>query len=176
GRAPSIAVALAAGALAAAALTAACGGSHGDDDTGDSTGDAAIDDAAASDGAAADAAATDGPANDARPVDAPVDAMPDAPATTMNHVHIQVSNTCAMTVTPPSIDVPADQTAYFDWHNHSVDYAVDVWMSYGGGYLDLATGATWHEPIGHCATPLAHDEYADISTACSSFRFLIHCH
>jgi hypothetical protein len=48
-------------------------------------------------------------------------------------------------------------------------------MSYGGGFLDLPTGATWDEPIGHCATPLVHDEWADISTACSSFRFLIHC-
>lgn len=54
-------------------------------------------------------------------------------------------------------------------------YAIDVWMSYGGGYTDLPTGATWDEPIGHCGTPSAHTEYADISTACSSFRFLINC-
>jgi hypothetical protein len=67
------------------------------------------------------------------------------------------------------------ETLYIDWHNHSRDYPVDVWMSYGGGYTDLAVGATWDEPIGHCRTPFVGDEYADISTACSSFRFLIHC-
>ena len=91
------------------------------------------------------------------------------------HVHIEVDNTCRMTVTPREVSVPPDQTLYIDWHNHSRDYPVDVWMSYGGGYTDLATGATWDEPIGHCGTPFVGDEYADISTACSSFRFLIHC-
>ena len=91
------------------------------------------------------------------------------------HVHIEVDNTCRMTVTPREVSVPPGQTLYLDWHNHSRDYPVDVWMSYGGGYTDLATGATWDEPIGHCSTPFVGDEYADISTACSSFRFLIHC-
>ena len=91
------------------------------------------------------------------------------------HVHIEVSNTCVMTVTPREVSVPPDQTLYLDWHNHSRDYPVDVWMSYGGGYTDLAPGATWDEPIGHCSTPFVGDEYADITTACSSFRFLIHC-
>ncbi|MBN8613082.1 MAG: hypothetical protein J0L92_21000 [Deltaproteobacteria bacterium] len=91
------------------------------------------------------------------------------------HVHIDVDNTCRMTVTPREVSVPPGQTLYLDWHNHSRDYPVDVWMSYGGGYTDLATGATWDEPIGHCSTPFVGDEYADISTACSSFRFLIHC-
>lgn len=91
------------------------------------------------------------------------------------HVHIEVDNTCRMTVTPREVSVPPGQTLYLDWHNHSRDYPVDVWMSYGGGYTDLAPGATWDEPIGHCSTPFVGDEYADISTACSSFRFLIHC-
>ena len=91
------------------------------------------------------------------------------------HVHIEVDNTCRMTVTPREVSVPPGQTLYLDWHNHSRDYPVDVWMSYGGGYTDLATGATWDEPIGHCSTPFVGDEYADISTACSDFRFLIHC-
>jgi hypothetical protein len=91
------------------------------------------------------------------------------------HVHIEVDNTCRMTVTPREATALPGQTLYFDWHNHSRDYPVDVWMSYGGGYTDLATGATWDEPIGHCSTPFVGDEYADITTACSSFRFLIHC-
>ncbi len=109
--------------------------------------------------------------------DPSADAGTDAgvPPRSDHHVHIYVSNTCDMTVTPTEVTIPADQTAYFDWHNHSADYPVTVWMSYGGGYTDLPTGATWDEPIGHCSTPLAHDEWADISTACSSFRFLIHC-
>jgi hypothetical protein len=80
-----------------------------------------------------------------------------------------------MTVTPTEIDIPEGQTAYFCWRNLSRDYPVDVWLSYGGGYTDLAPGTTWNERPGHCLGPLAHDEYADISTACSSQRFLIHC-
>lgn len=101
---------------------------------------------------------------------------PDAFAARVDtHVHIEVDNTCRMTVTPREATALPGQTLYFDWHNHSRDYPVDVWMSYGGGYTDLATGATWDEPIGHCSTPFVGDEYADITTACSSFRFLIHC-
>jgi len=92
-----------------------------------------------------------------------------------HHVHIEVSNTCVMRVTPTELRVPRGQTAYLDWHNHSRDYPVDVWMSYGGGFTDLPTGATWDEPIGHCGTMFPHTEYADISTACSEHRFLIHC-
>ena len=90
-------------------------------------------------------------------------------------MHIDVDNFCNMTVDPTEITIPAGQTAYFDWHDHSRDYAVDVWMSYGGGYLDLAPGATWEEPIGHCLGPTARTEHAAISTACSDHRFLIHC-
>jgi hypothetical protein len=50
-----------------------------------------------------------------------------------------------MTVTPRDITIPADQTAYFCWRNTGRDYPVDVWLSYGGGYTDLAPGATWNE-------------------------------
>ncbi|MCC6876119.1 MAG: hypothetical protein IT378_17555 [Sandaracinaceae bacterium] len=156
--------------------------------------DAGLADAALADASVADASAEslDAGARDsgaAPPVDAGRDAgpapardagpppAPDAgtPPRADHHVHIEVDNFCRMTVTPMEITVPPDQTAYFDWHNHSADYPVDVWMSYGGGFLELLPGRTWDEPIGHCSTPLAHDEHADISTACSSFRFLIHC-
>jgi hypothetical protein len=113
------------------------------------------------------------------PVDAGTDAptTPDAgvPATMTYCVDIDVSNTCEMSVSPTEITIPADQIAYFCWRNRSADYPVDVWLSYGGGYTDLAPGATWNEPPGHCLGPTAHDEYADVSTACSDFRFLIHC-
>ena len=110
-------------------------------------------------------------------VDAGTDGGVDAgtPPRADHHIHIDVDNVCRMTVSPTSVTIPAGQTAYFDWHNHSRDYAVDVWMSYGGGYTDLPTGATWDEPVGHCIGPSARTEYADVSTACSSFRFLIHC-
>ena len=109
-------------------------------------------------------------------VDAP-SAPSDAgvPATMTYCVDIFVANTCEMTVDPEEITIPADQTAYFCWRNQSEDYPVDVWLSYGGGYTDLAPGATWNEPPGHCLGPLPHDEYADITTACSEHRFLIHC-
>lgn len=105
--------------------------------------------------------------------DSGVDAGP--PPRADHHIHIHVSNTCVMRVDPIEITVPAGQTAYFDWHNHSRDYPVDVWMSYGGGFLDLRPGMTWDEPIGHCGTPRPHTEWADIDTACSGHRFLIHC-
>jgi hypothetical protein len=65
--------------------------------------------------------------------------------------------------------------AYFCWRNRSRSYPVDVWMSYGGGFTDLAPGATWDEPIGHCLGPAARTEHADISTACAEHRFEIHC-
>lgn len=148
--------------------------------------DAGVLDAGSIDAGLADAGATDA-GHDASTSDAGwshdggadggVDAGTDAgtPPRSDHHIHIAVDNFCNMTVTPTEVTIPPDQTAYFAWHNHSADYEVTVWMSYGGGYTDLATGATWNEPIGHCSTPLAHDEWADISTACSSFRFLIHC-
>lgn len=133
--------------------------------------DASIDASEALDAGALDTPlALDAPAT---PPDVPADAG--VPPTATYCVDIFVSNTCEMTVTPSEIDVPADQTAYFCWRNTSRDYPVDVWLSYGGGYTDLAPGATWNEPPGHCLGPTPHDEYADITTACSSHRFLIHC-
>ena len=100
---------------------------------------------------------------------------PDASTTLDQHVHIFVSNTCVMSVDPKEITVPAGSTVRIDWHNHSADYPVTVWMSYGGGYTDLPTGSTWDEPIEHCANINPYTAYADISTACSRFRFFIRC-
>ena len=58
-----------------------------------------------------------------------------------------------------------------------VENGVKIYYLFGMGLsaLDLATGATWEEPIGHCIGPRARTEYADISTACSDHRFLIRC-
>ncbi|AKF04603.1 5'-nucleotidase [Sandaracinus amylolyticus] len=114
-----------------------------------------------------------GPPDSGPPDSGPPDSGP--PAEMRYCVDIDVSNTCVMSVSPREITIPAGQTAYFCWRNRSRDYEIDVWLSYGGGYTELAPGATWNEPIGHCLGPNPHDEYADIDTACSSHRFLIHC-
>lgn len=132
-------------------------------------------DAPAADAPAADAPAADAP-RDAGAADAPLD-VPTGPT----HVHIGIDNFCRVTVTPMSVTVPVMSRAMFAFHNHSVDYHADVWMSYGGGFLDLGLGATWNDPIGHCNTPTVHDEYADINiaggptSACPGVRFMIHC-
>ncbi|MCC6556333.1 MAG: DUF4215 domain-containing protein [Polyangiaceae bacterium] len=97
------------------------------------------------------------------------------PELAQEHVHIDVDNFCNMSVTPVEYNVPAGQNLKLSYHNHSVDYPVDVWKSYGGGFLDLQPGMTWDEQYEHCAGPQPSTAYADISTACSSFRLYIHC-
>ncbi len=169
---------------------AACGGGEGAVDAGPSVADAALHDAPVADGASADAATNDAAAaidaapgqGDAGVADAaepdamaPDAAAPDAGFATAQHVHIYVSNTCAMSVSPMSFTVPAGETLQLTYHNHSTDYAVNVWKSYGGGYLDLAPGDSWNETYEHCFGPSPATEYADISTACSSFRLYVNC-
>ncbi len=90
-------------------------------------------------------------------------------------VNIFVDNFCGMTVTPSSFTVAPGQRLKLSYHNMSAFYAVDVWKSYGGGYLDLPTGATWNETYEHCGGPNAYTEWADISTACSMFKLTINC-
>ncbi|HRI64040.1 MAG TPA: hypothetical protein PK156_07370, partial [Polyangium sp.] len=92
-----------------------------------------------------------------------------------NHVHINVSNTCVMSVMPLEYTVPAGQRLKLSYHNHSQDYPITVWMMYGGGYTDLAPGGTWNETYEHCFGPAPSEGYADISTACSMYRLKIHC-
>jgi cysteine-rich repeat protein len=98
----------------------------------------------------------------------------DSPLRRLN-IDIYVDNFCNMNVVPPEVSVPPGGTAVLSYHNNSVDYAVDVWLSYGGGYLDLATGDTWNDPFEWCTGSSVYTAYADISTACSSHRLLIHC-
>ncbi len=112
----------------------------------------------------------------------PPDAMPpDANTDLVDHVHIYIDNFCQVTVDPTSYDVPAGSTLQLDYHNHSVDYEADVWLSYGGGYLDLALGDTWNDAFTHCSGPNPSTAYADISIAggpspgCPGFRLLINC-
>ena len=157
-----------------------------DANEGDASDDVAFDTGTADTGfdTAAIDAATDSGAADV-PIDTGArDTGTDAPAdvaTGPMHVHIDIDNFCRVTVTPASVMAGVSSRTMFAFHNHSRDYNADVWMSYGGGYLDLAQGATWNDPIGHCNTPTTHDEYADISIAgggssgCPSVRFMIRC-
>lgn len=90
-------------------------------------------------------------------------------------VDIYVDNFCRMDVVPKSITVPRGQTVKLTYRNRSRDYPVDVWLSYGGGFLDLRTGASWADRFEHCAFPRPYNAYADISTACSRYRLMIYC-
>lgn len=103
------------------------------------------------------------------------DAAPQPPDP-LRDVDIFVDNFCNMDVRPASIHVPAGQFAQITWHNRSVDYPVDVWLSYGGGFLDLEPGAVWADRFEFChGGERPYQAGADISTACSEFRFVIFC-
>lgn len=88
---------------------------------------------------------------------------------------------CNTAAEPESFTVPAGETLKLSYHNHSVDYDADVWLSYGGGYLGLVTGDTWDDRFEFCTGPSSYTAYADISiagggsSACPKFRLLIHC-
>ena len=99
-------------------------------------------------------------------------------------IDIHVDNFCNLDVDPPEVDVAEGQTASFVYHNQSVDYAVDIWGFYGGGYIELETGDTWDDPFEHCTganTPTT--ETMDISVHglgvgdanCPGQVFEIHC-
>ena len=90
-------------------------------------------------------------------------------------IDIYVDNFCAMDVVPAEVTVPAGSTAVLTYHNRSQDYPVDVWLSYGGGFLDLPTGQSWADAFEWCTGASVYTGYADIDSACSSHRLLIHC-
>lgn len=98
-----------------------------------------------------------------------------------DHVHILIDNFCHTSTQPGDYVVPRNQRLNLTYHNHSVDYEADVWLSYGGGYLQLAKGAEWHDRFVFCSTPLPYTAYADVSIAgggipaCPAKRLLIHC-
>lgn len=100
------------------------------------------------------------------------------------HVHIYISNTCKLSVSPQKVTVPRGRTISFVYHNHSNDYAADVWLSYGGGYLGLKKKKKWDDPFIHCSN--ANRPYtaaADISIKdiplrdrhCPGHRMKIEC-
>jgi hypothetical protein len=86
-------------------------------------------------------------------------------------------------VDPTEITVSVGQSVLLTYHNHSVDYDADVWMSYGGGYIGLPPSSSWADPIERCADVGAYTAYADVSISglgvndpyCPGKRMLIHC-
>jgi hypothetical protein len=161
------------------ALLVACGGGDGETDAGPhDAGQAEADAPAAPDDAAQapDAMTVPDavqPVADASPPDAPAAVEP-------THVHIHISNTCVTSVDPPSVSASLHSDLHLIFHNHSVDYAADVWSSRNYGYVGLPTGATWDDPIRHCNNPVGYTEWFDVSiegggSACPGVRFEIHC-
>ena len=90
-------------------------------------------------------------------------------------VDIYVDNFCRMDVIPKKFDVPGGMSLKLTYHNRSRDYPVDVWLSYGGGFLDLRPGMTWADRFEFCRGVRPYSAYADISTACSRYRLMINC-
>jgi len=134
------------------------------------------------DAAMPDTSVADTAKADTSPVDTgAVDMGVDAGLKSTDHVHIYISNTCKVSVSPTSFTVPAGETLKLSYHNHSVDYRADVWMMYGGGYLGLDRGATWNETYAHCFGPSPSVGYADINieggptSGCPGVRLNITC-
>lgn len=92
-------------------------------------------------------------------------------------VNIYVDNRCNMDVQPKVLDVPPGVPSItVTYYNRSRDYPVDVWLSYGGGFLDLKTGTSWADRFEHCRLGRRpYSAYADITTACSRYRLMINC-
>lgn len=92
-------------------------------------------------------------------------------------VNIYVDNRCNMDVQPKVLDVPPGVPSItVTYYNRSRDYPVDVWLSYGGGFLDLKIGTSWADRFEHCRLGRRpYSAYADITTACSRYRLMINC-
>lgn len=100
---------------------------------------------------------------------------PDMAFASSQGVDIYVDNFCRMDVIPKKFDVPAGTSLKLTYYNRSRDYPVDVWLSYGGGFLDLRQGMNWADRFEFCRYPRPYMAYADISTACSRYRLMINC-
>lgn len=101
---------------------------------------------------------------------------PDLSFPTVLGIDIYVDNRCRMDVVPTKVDVPRGVTPKLTYINRSRDYAVDVWLSYGGGFLDLRPGMSWSDRFEHCRLGTRpYSAFADISTACSKHRLMINC-
>ena len=113
-------------------------------------------------------------ASDLRPL-SDLATPPDLGFASYQNVDIYVDNTCKMDVLPKKFDVPAGTFLKLTYFNRSRDYKVDVWSSYGGGFTDLMTGASWAERFEYCRYPRPYSAYVDVSTACSRYRLMINC-
>ncbi len=97
-------------------------------------------------------------------------------------VHILIDNFCNSTTNPTVINAPLNVPLDLTFENDSHDYDSDVWSSRGYGYLGLAQGGVWKDPIQHCMNPVAYTEYFDVGIAggpvgnsCPNYRLEIHC-
>lgn len=97
-------------------------------------------------------------------------------------VHVLIDNFCNSATNPTVINAPLHVALNLTFVNDSHDYDADVWSSRGYGFLDMAQGMTWKDPIQHCVGPNPFTEYFDVGIqggpvggACPNYRLLIHC-
>lgn len=97
-------------------------------------------------------------------------------------VHILIDNFCNSSTDPLVINAPLNVPLDLTFENDSHDYDSDVWSSRGYGYLGLAQGGVWKDPIQHCMNPVAYTESFDVGIAggpvgssCPNYRLEIHC-
>jgi|SRR6185312_3891345 len=97
-------------------------------------------------------------------------------------VHVLIDNFCNSSTNPAVINATHGVALHLTFENDSHDYDADVWSSSGYGFLDMAQGMTWKDPIPHCTGPNPYTEYFDVGIqggpvggACPDYRLLIHC-
>jgi len=97
-------------------------------------------------------------------------------------VHVLIDNFCNSSTNPTVINAPLHVPLHLTFENDSHDYESDLWSSSGYGYLELAQGGVWHDPVEHCMNAVAYTEYFDVGIAggpvgdsCPDYRLQIHC-
>ena len=97
-------------------------------------------------------------------------------------VHVLIDNFCNSSTNPTVIDATHGVALQLTFENDSHDYDADVWSSRGYGFLDMAQGMTWKDPVQHCTGPNPSTEYFDVGInggpvgdACPNYRLQIHC-
>ena len=98
-------------------------------------------------------------------------------------VHVLIDNFCNSSTNPSVINAPLHVALNLTFVNDSHDYDADVWSSKGYGFLEMAQGMTWKDPVQHCVGPNPFaTEYFDVGIqggpvggACPNYRLLIHC-
>lgn len=97
-------------------------------------------------------------------------------------VHVLIDNFCNSSTNPAVIHATHGVALHLTFENDSHDYDADVWSSSGYGFLDMAQGMTWKDPVQHCTGPNPYTEYFDVGIhggpvggACPDYRLQIHC-